>query len=539
MTSISTHRLIVSFACACTTSSFLTANDATLGILLFVKSVKSVCGVNMCISLSFCDQKKIVRSCIFCSPLCFVRPRAKHQNQTFSLYFVIIITTTTMAPHQPTTPQSATKSSSPSSEQPIALTLGVLGVGGIGKEFLFQLTESHVLEGKIAIAFIANSRKEIRFKTPFVPSEHNRELLETLFDGTNDLAIWAKNLYEVLHVELDIVTCSSLLERQRIVLDDVSPSLSDDSNNQDISDALTKIDAGNTITTKPWKKGRYCIVDMTSSDEIAELYHVFLALGVHIVTPNKKCNSGPTARDQKCRGLSSMSWSTASWVYEATIGAGLPIISTLRNLTSSGDEVYQIKGVFSGTMSYLFNTFDGSTPFSEVVKTAKKLGYTEPDAREDLNGQDVARKVVIAARESGWLDASIEKTSIESLVPEELRACSSEEFDDKFGKLYDTVIAQKFADAKKRGNVLRFCGSADLRTKELKVELMEFPMSHAFANLQGSQNVVEIESKRYNPTDSCCLTISGPGAGAAVTAGGVLGDVAKLVARLGDVEVLV
>jgi aspartokinase/homoserine dehydrogenase 1 len=125
------------------------------------------------------------------------------------------------------------------------------------------------------------------------------------------------------------------------------------------------------------------------------------------------------------------------------------------------------------------------------------------------------------------------------LVPEELRACSSEEFDDKFGKLYDTVIAQKFADAKKRGNVLRFCGSADLRTKELKVELMEFPMSHAFANLQGSQNVVEIESKRYNPTDSCCLTISGPGAGAAVTAGGVLGDVAKLVARLGDVEVLV
>ena len=113
-----------------------------------------------------------------------------------------------MAPH-PTTPQSATKKyhSSPSSEQPIALTLGVLGVGGIGKEFLFQLTESHVLEGKIAIAFIANSRKEIRFKTPFVPSEHNRELLETLFDGTNDLAIWAKNLYEVLHVELDIVTC--------------------------------------------------------------------------------------------------------------------------------------------------------------------------------------------------------------------------------------------------------------------------------------------------------------------------------------------
>ena len=233
-----------------------------------------------------------------------------------------------------------------------------------------------------------------------------------------------------------------------------------------------------------------------------------------------------------------MSWSTASWFYEATIGAGLPIISTLRNLTSSGDEVYQIKGVFSGTMSYLFNTFDGSMPFSEVVKTAKKLGYTEPDAREDLNGQDVARKVVIAARESGWLDASIEKTSIQSLVPEGLTACSSEEFDEKFGTMYDTTIAKKFADAKKRGNVLRFCGSADLRTMELKVELMEFPMSHAFANLQGSQNVVEIESKRYNPNDSCCLTISGPGAGAAVTAGGVLGDVAKLVARLGDVEVL-
>jgi homoserine dehydrogenase len=454
-----------------------------------------------------------------------------------------------MAPSSSTTPLSAKKkkknasfSSSSYDESSIALTLGILGVGGIGKEFILQLTESMVLENKVAIAFIANSRKEIRFKTPFVPSEHSRELLETLFDGTSDLAIWAKNLYEVLHVELDIVPCSSLKERQRIVLDDVSPSLEEEEDGdvdaiKNVSDALgeTSLDAH---TSKPWRKGRYCIVDMTSSDEIADLYHVFLALGVHVVTPNKKCNSGPTARDQKCRGLSSMSWSTASWFYEATIGAGLPIISTLRNLTSSGDEVYQIKGVFSGTMSYLFNTYDGSIPFSEVVKTAKKLGYTEPDAREDLNGQDVARKVVIAARESGWLDASIEKTSIESLVPEELRACSSEEFDEKFGKMYDGVIAQKFADAKKRGNVLRFCGSADLRTKELKVELMEFPMSHAFANLQGSQNVVEIESKRYNPTDSCCLTISGPGAGAAVTAGGVLGDVAKLVARLGDVEVL-
>jgi homoserine dehydrogenase len=442
-----------------------------------------------------------------------------------------------MAPSTP--PSSASKlrgpSSCSSSSSGIALTLGILGVGGIGKEFILQLTESNVLENKIAIAFIANSRKEIRFKTPFIPSEHTRELLETLFDGTNDLAIWAKNLYEVLKIELDIVECASLLERQRIILDDISPS---SNTNNALEESSFEENKDDNTKENSLKKGRYCIVDMTSSDDIADLYHVFLALGVHVVTPNKKCNSGPTARDQKCRGLSSMSWSTASWFYEATIGAGLPIISTLRNLTSSGDEVYQIKGVFSGTMSYLFNTYDGSMPFSEVVKTAKKLGYTEPDAREDLNGQDVARKVVIAARESGWLDASIEKTSIQSLVPEELTACSSEEFDEKFGTMYDTTIAKKFADAKKRGNVLRFCGSADLRTMELKVELMEFPMSHAFANLQGSQNVVEIESKRYNPNDSCCLTISGPGAGAAVTAGGVLGDVAKLVARLGDVEVL-
>ena len=198
------------------------------------------------------------------------------------------------------------------------------------------MTESNVLENKIAIAFIANSRKEIRFKTPFIPSEHTRELLETLFDGTNDLAIWAKNLYEVLKIELDIVECASLLERQRIILDDISPS---SNTNNALEESSFEENKDDNTKENSLKKGRYCIVDMTSSDDIADLYHVFLALGVHVVTPNKKCNSGPTARDQKCRGLSSMSWSTASWFYEATIGAGLPIISTLRNLTSSGDEV--------------------------------------------------------------------------------------------------------------------------------------------------------------------------------------------------------
>lgn len=394
------------------------------------------------------------------------------------------------------------------------LSIGILGSGLIGKEFVLQLCDqTDVLEKKCEIVFIADSRKEIRFKEPFRPSEHARELLETMFDGTNDLAIWAKNLYEGLGLELDIVKCATKKERQSIVLQDLEEFKN--------------------------KSAAYCLIDLTASEEVADMYHVFLALGIHVVSANKKVNSGDSARDQKCRGLSSSSWSTAHWLYEATIGAGLPIISTIRNFSASGDEIFEIKGVLSGTMSYLFNTYDGTKPFSEVVKQAKDLGFTEPDAREDLNGKDVARKVVIAAREAGWLDATIEKTMIESLVPESLRSCKKEEFEEKFASEVDEQILQRFTEAKERGNVLRFCGSANLKTKELKVELMEFPKAHAFASLSGSQNVIEIESSRYNARVSSTLTISGPGAGSRVTAGGVLSDVAKLIARLGDVEVLI
>ena len=200
-----------------------------------------------------------------------------------------------------------------------------------------------------------------------------------------------------MKIELDIVECASLLERQRIILDDISPS---SNTNNALEESSFEENKDDNTKENSLKKGRYCIVDMTSSDDIADLYHVFLALGVHVVTPNKKCNSGPTARDQKCRGLSSMSWSTASWFYEATIGAGLPIISTLRNLTSSGDEVYQIKGVFSGTMSYLFNTYDGSLPFSEVVKQPRS---------SDIPNQTVERarcrgESGHCSAKVGWLD---------------------------------------------------------------------------------------------------------------------------------------
>ena len=218
-------------------------------------------------------------SCYFMSSRIFCSSKSDlyfsfQKRKTLSIILSLVIK---MAPSTP--PSSASKLRGPSScssSSGIALTLGILGVGGIGKEFILQLTESNVLENKIVIAFIANSRKEIRFKTLFIPSEHTRELLETLFDGTNDLAIWAKNLYEVLKIELDIVECASLLERQRIILDDISPS---SNTNNALEESSFEENKDDNTKENSLKKGRYCIVDMTSSDDIADLYHVFWRWG--------------------------------------------------------------------------------------------------------------------------------------------------------------------------------------------------------------------------------------------------------------------
>jgi aspartokinase/homoserine dehydrogenase 1 len=215
------------------------------------------------------------------------------------------------------------------------------------------------------------------------------------------------------------------------------------------------------------------------------------------------------------------------YLYEGTVGAGLPVIQTLRDLRETGDEINSIEGIFSGTLAYLFNVYDGSVPFSAIVREAKQRGYTEPDPRDDLSGTDVARKLTILAREMG-LALEMSEVKVESLVPQELVAGSSEQFLDGLVR-HDAAMLTRYQQAKAAGKVLRFVGRITA-SGEATVGVVELDAKHAFANIALTDNVVRFATARYNNNP---LIVQGPGAGPEVTAGGVFADLLRLSAYLG------
>jgi aspartokinase/homoserine dehydrogenase 1 len=255
------------------------------------------------------------------------------------------------------------------------------------------------------------------------------------------------------------------------------------------------------------------IVDCSASDAVAAHYADWLAAGVHVITPNKQAGAGPLPRYRAIRAASANTG--ARFRYEATVGAGLPVIQTLRDLLDTGDELRAIEGIFSGTLAWLFNRYDGQQAFSELVREAQALGYTEPDPRDDLSGTDVARKLVILAREAG-LDLSLEQVEIESLVFET-----------------DASIRERLGRATANGNVLRYVAQLELGAEDViaRVGLIELSREHAFAHLRLTDNVVQFSTRRYadNP-----LVVQGPGAGPEVTAAGVFADLLRVAASLGS-----
>jgi aspartokinase/homoserine dehydrogenase 1 len=267
------------------------------------------------------------------------------------------------------------------------------------------------------------------------------------------------------------------------------------------------------------------VIDCTASASIADQYRDWLSRGIHIVTPNKKANSGTLPY---YRSLQDAKRDAGThYLYEATVGAGLPIIHTLRDLRGTGDEITQIEGIFSGTLAYLFNVFDGSESFSSIVRAAKAKGYTEPDPRDDLSGIDVARKLIILGREMG-LTLEIADVQVEGLVPEALTQCSVEEFMARLPES-DAAMAAALAEARLKNQVLRYVGRIDAAGKAT-VGLMRLEAKHAFANIALTDNVVRFATRRYcdNP-----LIVQGPGAGPEVTAAGVFSDLLRLSAYLG------
>jgi len=264
------------------------------------------------------------------------------------------------------------------------------------------------------------------------------------------------------------------------------------------------------------------IIDCSASAEVAAQYPAWLAAGIHVVTPNKQAGSAPLAQYRAVREAARH----GHWRYEATVGAGLPVISTLRDLIDTGDEVLAIDGIFSGTLSYLFNSFDGSTPFSELLLDARARGYTEPDPRDDLSGLDVARKLVILAREWGK-PLELGDIALQGLVPDALATLDRETFLARAGEL-DAGLADRLAGARARGKVLRFVARVD--ADGASVGLVELSTDHAFAHLKPTDNVVQFTTARYRDNP---LVVQGPGAGPEVTAAGVFADLLRVAHGLG------
>ena len=268
------------------------------------------------------------------------------------------------------------------------------------------------------------------------------------------------------------------------------------------------------------------ILDCSASATIADHYPRWLAEGIHIATPNKKANSGPL--ELYTRVVEARRAAGSHYLYEATVGAGLPIIVTLRDLRETGDEIKRIEGIFSGTLAYLFNVWDGSQPFSAVVRDAKAKGFTEPDPRDDLSGMDVARKLVILAREMG-MKLELANVALEGLIPSELASCPADEFMNRLGEL-DAPMLARLEAARKTGRVLRYVAALDAGTGKATVGLVELERSHPFANINLTDNIVQFVTSRYHQNP---LVVQGPGAGPAVTAGGVFADLLRVCAYLG------
>lgn len=265
-------------------------------------------------------------------------------------------------------------------------------------------------------------------------------------------------------------------------------------------------------------------VDCTGSEDVTAAYESILKHSISIVTPNKIANSGPYARYRRLRDTAL--GRGVRFLYETNVGAGLPVISTLNDLTASGDTVLKIEAVLSGTLSYIFNTFGRDRSFSRAVREAKSLGLSEPDPRDDLSGRDVGRKLLILARETG-LALEPSDVTVENILPEKCRRAPTVEAFFRELEKSDGLFEERRRQAESRGNVLRYIGTvADGRAG---VSLSEAGQDHPFFSLSGSDNMIVFTTERYRERP---LVVKGPGAGAEVTAAGVFADILRIASAM-------
>lgn len=370
---------------------------------------------------------------------------------------------------------------------PRPVPVALIGLGGVGKAILQQLL-SPPLSNKFNLVLIANSRLSLSLPLP-----------EGQLTANNFLPILEQH-----GKPLDVTSVISVLQEH--------------------------------------PDGNGVLIDSTGSDAIPSLYPTILGMGVNLVTPNKKGFSGDQSLYDQIQQLTFPNAPVMAYG-ESTVGAGLPILSTLKDLVETGDEIEKIEGVFSGTLSYIFNEYskpEGSdVKFSDVVKVAKDSGYTEPDPRDDLSGTDVARKLTILSRlvpGAPKLEKGAFSVPTQSLVPPALQ--DAKDKDDYLNRLAegDEYFANLRAEAEKEGKVVRYVGVIDMKTGKVECKLGKYDKDHAFATaLKGSDNIISFSTKRYSPRP---LIIQGAGAGADVTAMGCTSDLLKIYERVRTIPVI-
>ena len=268
----------------------------------------------------------------------------------------------------------------------------------------------------------------------------------------------------------------------------------------------------------PWFGPGDVVVDATASEALAAWHPRWLRRGLRVVTANKLGIGGPLLRHRQVQRHSR----NGGWYGDAaTVGAGLPLLRCVRELRSGGDQVRALAGVLSGTLAWLFDGYDGSTPFSERVREAVARGYAEPDPRVDLSGEDVRRKLLILARAAGHaLDGS--DVQVQSLLTPALRRAGNAAATDAALASLDAALSKRAREAAAKGEVLRYV--ARLEGKSARIGLESLPPSHPLAQGGACDNRVAIWSCRY---DERPLVIQGPGAGAGVTAAALLDDIRR------------
>ncbi|GAA5873901.1 hypothetical protein JCM8547_008636 [Rhodosporidiobolus lusitaniae] len=397
----------------------------------------------------------------------------------------------------------------PRSRAVSTVAVAIVGVGLVGKQVIHQLT-SPALSKLFSVVSLTNSK-------------------HTLSVAPSAASLDANTLLSLLPASSQPLPTSSS-----------HPAASYTAANPS---ELVKCLAAQSRSTKQ----HTILIDCTSDLSVTELYPLAISSGLSVVTPNKK---GFSSSDELFKQIvEAQDAPGAGLVYlEATVGAGLPIISTLRDLLKTGDEVTKIEGVFSGTMSYIFNEFSkpaasGSAgpKFSEIVKIAKENGYTEPHPADDLSGSDVARKLTILSRLVSLSPSSLTalpsfpegyaSLQTETLIPSALaNIASGEEFVEKLPE-HDGEFDKLRSDAEKEGKVLRYVGVIDRASGVVKCGLEKYPAAHPFASaLSGSDNIVAFHTHRYSQRP---LIVQGSGAGADVTAMGVVADAIKIAERYG------